>query len=242
MKFEILEAKASQLANFDLVLCGVFIEDDEKKAKGGAPLKAPKEMAEIGKALLHEFVSAAETEGFTGAFGQSFLMRTLSKDGPRAVALFGLGKKSTLASNCYRKLGGMVYKLANDKRYKRVGLFLPQVKNVDSQDAMQSTLEGFQLSKYRFDKYLTENKPQNYVEDFTLFVDDLKRKDVKNAVHQASAVCHGVCLTRDLDWAAAVMRTGNVLSGRSTLKGAKPWATVSGTPPWPTGRMSVAVT
>lgn len=188
MKIEIIDAKTLAPNTFDLLISG-FYEGSEK---------APKEFGELNQDFVQTVLSAAQNEGFTGVLGKSFLMHGHAKDQPRMVALIGTGKKSEFEVDSYRKIGGLVYKLANDKRSKKVGLFLPKSKHVEAQAAILATLEGFQLAKYRFDKYLTENKTGTYVEEFCLIAEEVKRKDGKNTIHEAEAIVHGVCLARDL--------------------------------------------
>jgi leucyl aminopeptidase len=180
MKFEITNEKELQIGTFDLVIAPLF-----------------EEATHLPKGFLSELLPAAGAEGFKGTLGQSFSMHTLKKDGPRAMGVIGLGKKGDLAIDTLRKMGAYAFKMAHQKRCQSVVLFMPKLGKISESDALQAATEGSLLAQYRFDKYLTENKPENYVEEFH-FVSDAKPKEAKAALQMGQDIAASVCLTRDL--------------------------------------------
>lgn len=122
----------------------------------------------------------AEQQGFTGKLGQTF-------HAP-ALVFIGLGDEKQANVDTYRKAAAWAFKCANDKRAKTLSIALPSRKSKH----LQAAAEGALLASYRFDKYISENKSETYVQNITFHADD------DQFISKAETLSYSVCLARDL--------------------------------------------
>ncbi|MES2504720.1 MAG: leucyl aminopeptidase [Myxococcota bacterium] len=132
--------------------------------------------------------SKALAEGFKGKPGEVFFTHTFLDKGPKAIALIGLGDRTKVSQEHYRKVAAMACKIANTKQAARVGIFF------DTDNWVKSASEGAVLSAYRFDKYLSE-KDERHLSEVVFFTDD---KQAKELLRQGEVIAEAVCLARDL--------------------------------------------
>ena len=151
-----------------------------------SPLSIPSEWMKL------DIKSSAESEGFSAKMGQVFSTQTFLKKGPKSIALLGLGEKEKSSTDTLRKAGGLTFRLAGEKRCKNLSILFN-----DDKEALQAYLEGFYMAQYRFDKYLTENKTEKYLESIT-FLSKLSKDDLKKQSASALAIAESVCYARDL--------------------------------------------
>ncbi len=135
-------------------------------------------VSETGKQQINGIPSRQERKllGFSGKLGE---VASFIKDG-RLVVLVGLGKKKESNLEVLRKAAAKALWSVEGKNFKRALLYLPHSKGIES----QAIAEGLFLSKYKFDKYLSDkNKKGNLSLD--VFCKDLKSFELGKRFAQA---------------------------------------------------------
>ena len=188
----------------DLLVYAVFVDGAARPAgraakttakKKGSDLSAPLQAVDL--ALAGVLGEAMAAEGFTGAVGQSLLLHTHGKLAAARVLLLGLGSKEKLGPDTMRRFAGQAVKHAEKCKAKKAVLVLPEAEEeVRLEVGVQAAAEGAILASYRFDKYLTENKPVSTLVTLELALPN--RQKVDAALARAQAIAEGVCFARDL--------------------------------------------
>jgi leucyl aminopeptidase len=196
MKVSIVSLGDLKKKKIDIVVFGIF-DSGEKKCPELYPLFSA--LKSIPSALQEKILATAQKEGFYGKPGQQFAVNTLSEGNASYIVLIGLGLQDKINDDVYRKAGGQVFRLANDKHATSLNLLLSvPTSGITSEAALYAATEGIYLSRYRFDKYFTENKSEIFVEDVYLACTNINYKIDQNLVRQAKTVSEGVCFARDL--------------------------------------------
>jgi len=161
----------------------------------------------VFESIKHEFsmdedslkllAPVAKHEEFLGKSDQILVANHFSKSSLCYVALIGMGDPNKAGADTYRKMGALAFKLANDKRAKSVSIILPEELSNLQTDFLETAVEGFYLANYRFDKYITKNKPEIHVKEAVFYVAQ-KKSISKDIVFKGKAIADGVCLARDL--------------------------------------------
>lgn len=184
----------------DLLVLGVFANETEKsdkKSKKKGEVLLSKSLEDINKALDGHLIKSAHHEGFEGKIGQKYLLSTLGKIEAKYVLLVGLGTKKQVTQDIYRKAAGSVFKAAHTKRLESIAIELFTDDKKEQECAIQAVAEGCFLAAYRFDKYLTEDKQEDYVKHIQLLTHH-KAHEAKQAIDCAKAISDSVCYARDL--------------------------------------------
>jgi leucyl aminopeptidase len=187
MKVSLSAPQSFEKYKSDMLALGIFWDKSHA-------LTLPKTLG----ALQAPLTEAANFEGFLGKPGQTFILRTLQKSGPKYVVLLGLGEKSGLGLDAFRKAGGQAFKIANDKHAKSLAISLPFESHTTPDLAIRACAEGAHMASYRFDAYVSENKPEVYVSDISILSSDHGGAAGKQLLNDAKAIAESVCLARDL--------------------------------------------
>ncbi len=170
MKLSVSSSKNTQSDKLDLL---VYAVHDAKDAH---------------ELLKGQIEKKAKAEGFKGKAGEIFFTHTFTDKGPQAVALVGLGEKAKVSLDSYRRTAASAYKLANAKKFTKVGF------HAEGKHWAKSAAEGATLASYKFDRHVSE-KDERSVKEFCFYTDD---KDAKDDIKQAEIIAKAVCLARDL--------------------------------------------
>ncbi len=92
----------------------------------------------------------------------------------------GLGEEEDLDNKKLEELGENLFKYFNSNKFKNVVLFYNTKKDSnelpESSNNLLSILKGIELSNYRFDKYMAEDKKEKiYLENINLLVKDVEK-------------------------------------------------------------------
>jgi leucyl aminopeptidase len=172
-----------------------------KKAEEGARPDFGGHLADVDEALGGLLLETAAREGFTGAAGQLFSMHTHNRVAASRVLLVGLGAHEKVTVDSYRKLAAAAVKLGERVKAKRIVLVVPEADTVREDARIEAAAEGALLAAYRFDRYLTKDKPTATVEELELAPAHAKsgaRSRHDEAIARARAVTDGVTMARDL--------------------------------------------
>lgn len=153
-------------------------------------------LADVDTALGGILLDTANREGFTGAAGQVFSMHTHGRIAARRVVLVGMGAAERVSVDGFRKLAAAAVKQSEKVKAKKIVLVVPDAGEMREGARVQAVVEGALLASYRFDRYLTKDKPTSTVAELELSVGGRSAHD--DAIARAQAVADGVCLARDL--------------------------------------------
>lgn len=160
------------------------------------------ESEEVLKSLNKDFkdnlLKLAKEEGFKGEFGQNLYFSAINKESIQKIGLLGLGESKNISIDQLRKSGAEALKLAEGKKCHKFYYFVPKNLPIPLFDTIQALTEGFLLSSYRFDKYLSKDKPIAYVKEIEILLSESPSKDKKQAINRAQIISNAVFLARDL--------------------------------------------
>ena len=111
---------------------------------------------------LGGIVSAATRSGdFRAKAGQNVLLYPAGSSGIQRVLLIGLGPEAKLSTESLRRAAGTAVRQAGAGKNKRISFWLPALRGLDRDAAIQAVSEGAILGSYRFDHYrdLGDNSP-----------------------------------------------------------------------------------
>jgi leucyl aminopeptidase len=191
---------APEARSTDLLAYAVFVDGGGGGAGAAAAKKAksslPAPLHAVDGALTGLLSEVARAEGFTGAAGQQLLVHTHGKIAAARVLLVGLGNAEKMGPVSLRRFAGSVVKCAEKVKAKKAVLVLGDEDGVRLEARVLSAAEGALLAAYRFDKYLTKDKPQPSLELLEIALS--ARVKIDDVLARARAVAEGVFLARDL--------------------------------------------
>lgn len=189
--------KASPIFSADLVILGVFKDENNSKNTKSSKLKN-KHLLEIDKQLSHKLINEAQNEGFLGNEGQTFTTSTLGQSKFSSISLLGLGDIKEQSIDLFRRFGADALKIAQKKQSKSLFILLPSFLNIPLFDVISSLSEGCYLANYRFDRYITKDKKTNIEPEITILIDENPIKEYSIALERGKIIAHAVIKARDL--------------------------------------------
>jgi leucyl aminopeptidase len=131
--------------------------------------------------------------------GQSLLVHTHGRIGPERLLLVGLGKREDFSIPDFRKYGALFAKTSIARGCHSVAS-APLPVDAGAQDrALQFMAEGFELGRYRFDRYVGEEaREKDLIERCVVLVPDPTSKVSPICFARAEAVAGAVNYARDL--------------------------------------------
>ncbi|HEY1101564.1 MAG TPA: leucyl aminopeptidase, partial [Myxococcota bacterium] len=189
----------------DLLAYAVFVDAPAAAPRTGRTTKAtakkknadvPAALQAVDTALAGVLADAIAAEGFTGANGQTLSLHTHGKLAAARVLLIGLGSVDKVGPDTVRRFAGQVVKHAEKVKAAKAVLVLPETDGVRLEVGVEAAAEGALLAGYRFDKYLTKDKPTSTLTTVELALPG--RSKVDGALARAQAIAEGVCFARDL--------------------------------------------
>ncbi len=164
----------------------------------GEEVKGP--LAAINKALGGKPRKIISSEGFTGDFLQTILIRSDGEIGFERLVLVGLGKRPELTSDRLRKSIARGAALVQKMGLDAVSIYCDtKLLGSPVQDLAQTLVEGLLLSLYRFDQLKTKPEDKKEITTCTLVIADKKETDaVMAGAQRGKVIAEGVRYTRDL--------------------------------------------
>jgi leucyl aminopeptidase len=188
----------------DLLVLGLAEGDADKSGEVGR-LDAP-----MG-GLLREQIGRRR---FRGAEGESVLIDTHGRLPSRAVLLLGLGPKSELNEEVWRRAGGRSRALADAERAKRAAAYVPLSRA--SESCGEAFAEGFLLAGYRFDRYKAASDRGSGAEELILGTEDpASSRSLAGRLRAVREAVRAVFLARDLVNEPASVKTPAYLGERA---------------------------
>ncbi|MDA0713218.1 MAG: leucyl aminopeptidase, partial [bacterium] len=136
-------------------------------------------------------------ENFLGKKDQVLIVNAVNDKKWQYSALIGLGEKVQNKLDIFRQFGAQSFSLANQKRIKSLTVILPKDDDFSADILLAASAEGLFLARYRFDKYITKDKPEIFIEEVRFaFKDSVKNS--KEIISRAQAIAESVCFARDL--------------------------------------------
>jgi len=135
-------------------------------------------------------------EGFEGKAAQAASARLLGRGGNSRVIALGLGNKTNLTPEVFRRAGGRLARKAREIHLEDASVEWP--RSFTPEEAKAFT-EGLILGSYQFNRYKTQLKDNSPgVTHFSFVVKPENASAIKKALQTAQAYCEGVVLARDL--------------------------------------------
>lgn len=140
----------------------------------------------------------AGEERWRGKAGQTLSISPLGRLHARRVVLVGLGPRAGVTPTTLRVFAGRAARLASAAGAQALALAVAATGSSEAPGAIQALAEGALLGRYRFDKYLSEEKrPPRAPESLALLVPG-DRSAGAQALEGAQVVATAVARARDL--------------------------------------------
>ncbi|MBI4810116.1 MAG: leucyl aminopeptidase [Ignavibacteriales bacterium] len=191
-----LTAYKSTLRQVKADAVAVFVYEDKKIFK---------EQITYLKKFLHNIEQIIELEHFKGKKDEVLSTITQKKINAPRLYITGLGERSSLTLEQYRRSAAAVAKEAQKAKVKHLAFDLQTTEGIinidnDIRNIAQAIVEGAVLSLYKFDKYITEKKDnRSKISEVTLINADEKRvREIQKTLKETRVICEAVNFARDL--------------------------------------------
>ena len=192
-----LSSGKKEPGEIDLLVNGVF-QAKSKKKSDTCEIDASEPMRGLNQKLSSLLLASARQGGFSAKESDSFVTASLGLSKASSIGLIGLGTPDEQSVDTFRRAGGNAFKIAKNKRAKKVLFLIPEKTSVPMFDVVQALAEGFYLASYRFDKYISRDKDEHPVKEVVIDIPHSDSPELKTALTRARIVSNGVCLARDL--------------------------------------------
>jgi len=164
-------------------------------SKGG---KLPAGAAALDKAMKGGLARAMKVARFAGEKGKSIDLLAPTGTGLDRVRVLGLGEAKALDDLTLQDAGGSFYRALSQEPAVTVVVDALPGCSLSAADMAAEIAFGARLGSYRFDKYLTKEKPEDKpkLKDLTLACDGHLK--ARQAFTPKDAVAEGIFFTRDL--------------------------------------------
>lgn len=187
---------------------GVLLSAENKKLEALVLLvdEAKKPLSRIDDPALKEAMKAPLANDFKGKMKESVVLYTNSSVVKRLI-LLGAGKSSNLSGHSLRTLAACATQIAKGLGLtKDVGMMVPQIKKLKTDEIVQALAEGNFLVQLNFNDYKTETKEEDKARRATLEIQFavVEKKDLKNA---EVGYARGKTIANDVNWARRLIMT-----------------------------------
>jgi leucyl aminopeptidase len=204
MKISIAKPKSEERA-CDLMIMGVFKAKKPATKKSSKKDDLDKSLLDIDEKLKYydkkldgHLLKNAIDGAFKADEGQIFHSASLGLCAAKSLALVGLGDPHYQSVELFRRMGGFAFRLAHEKRSKKIILSLPEKSSIPLFDVVQALCEGFKLASYRFDRYHTKDKNTTEVKELEIALPSAASEEHSIAIARGLDIAQGVILARDL--------------------------------------------
>ena len=150
------------------------------------------------QALESIIQKAKKLKEFTGKEKDDIILYGMPEVKPERVWFMGIGKKSQLTPDAFRKLAGRAVKACAKKGLSDILFALPSQKKLtmDTESVLTAYLEGAYLGNHMFDKYKkdTNTKPLKRI---SFLVSPSVKRRLNHLPKRVEAVCRGTVLARE---------------------------------------------
>lgn len=163
-------------------------------------------IGEIDAALEGKFVDLLEEEHFSGAAKDAVAIPSLGRLKGKKVVCLGMGEKTKLDLDTYRKLGAQVAKRAASLKAKTVAVAWPSIALADGavRERAEAFAEGVWLASYTFHEFKgtlheTQTKEAHKLERVTIYQEErAKNVAIERGVEEAKTFAEATMLARTL--------------------------------------------
>lgn len=146
--------------------------------------------------LISEFV--IKKDKFEAKFGTTYLLQTYNKISANKVLVVGLGEKEKLTPNKLREVSAKIVSKASSIKAKKVCVDLGKLE-FDAATSGQVVTEGAIIADYSFDKYKSEKKEDEKVQEFVL-VEEHKEvsEKLQKGLEKGKEIANAMTFARNL--------------------------------------------
>ncbi|MCY7347435.1 MAG: leucyl aminopeptidase [Pyrinomonadaceae bacterium] len=177
-----------QEAQVDALAVAVF--KDEKPSSGL--------LKELDKLTGGNIASVIKTEEFTGESGDTayFLFEPKGKIKASRLLLVGVGDRAEYKASDVSVLAGTAARNLQKRNIRSFAL-APRADG-DLSETATNAAAGVVTSQFELDKYKTSDKNKKAIDNFVLYVEGAKEKDLKDALNRGEIVGDSMNFARDL--------------------------------------------
>ncbi len=163
----------------------------DEKANGGL-------LKDLDKLVGGNISSVLKTEEFKGDSGETayFLFESKGKNTANRLLLIGAGDKTDYKTSDVSVISGAATRFLRKRNVKSFAL-MPR-SDGDAADVAKCAMQGVVTSQFELDKYKTQDKNGKSVDNFVLFVEGAKEKDLKDGLRRGEIIGDSMNFTRDL--------------------------------------------
>jgi leucyl aminopeptidase len=169
----------------------VFVHQDKTKFK--------KELLALQKTFGASVKPLSTAREFSGKLEEIVLIYSADIKNPSRLIVVGLGERSKLTLESYRRAAATAAKKASSIKASSVAIHFPTLKG-NTREAFLAFAEGAALALYKFDKYIEKKKDETTLET-VIFASNESRiiSASKTALAEAAVLTEAVYFARDLE-------------------------------------------
>ncbi len=177
-----------QDANVDALAVAVF---KDEKANSGI-------LKDLDKLVGGNISSVLKSEEFKGEMGETayFLFEAKGKNTANRLLLVGAGDKTDYKVSDVGVVSGAATRFLRKRNVKSFAL-MPR-SDGDVSDVAVGATQGVVSSQFELDKYKTQDKNDKSIDNFVLFVEGAKEKDLKDGLRRGEIIGDSMNFARDL--------------------------------------------
>ncbi len=175
----------------------------------------------LGKEINKIIDNLRKQDDFTGKLGQVQSFRLNRTENPNKIIVLGHGKREELSLDRIRKIIGKAIEEAEKLRVKSIEIALQGEKDAGEltiEEKARVITETIILSKYKFDKYMSDAK-QSTIKEINIVCDDEKLELVKKGSDEGRILGEATVHARDLVNEPANVMVPIELANRAELIG-----------------------
>ncbi len=177
-----------QEANVDALAVAVF---KDEKANGGI-------LKDLDNLTGGSIASVIKLEEFKGENGDTayFVFQANGKIKASRLLLIGIGDKTDYKASDVAILSGTAARALSKRNVKSFAL-MPR-SDMDAISVATLAMQGVITSQFELDKYKTKDQNNKRIDNFVLFVDGAKEKDLKTGLSNGEVIGDSMNFARDL--------------------------------------------
>ena len=177
-----------QEANVDALAVAVF---KDEQANGGI-------LKDLDALIGGSIASVIKSEEFKGENGETayFVFEPKGKTKASRLLLIGMGDKTDYKASDIAVLSGTAARALSKRNVKSFAL-MPR-SEADAVSVATSAMQGVITGLFELDKYKTKDKSDKKIDNFVLFVEGAKEKDLKTGLSNGEIIGESMNFARDL--------------------------------------------
>ncbi|HXH69603.1 MAG TPA: leucyl aminopeptidase [Pyrinomonadaceae bacterium] len=155
-------------------------------------------LKDLDKLVGGNISSVLKSEEFKGETGETayFLFEPKRKNTANRLLLVGAGDKTDYKASDVYVVSGAATRFLRKRNVKSFAL-MPR-SDGDASDVAMGAAQGVVSSQFELDKYKTQDKNGKSIDNFVLFVEGAKEKDLKDGLRRGEIIGDSMNFTRDL--------------------------------------------